>query len=77
MPRGMQDCQHVSVMFVPMPCYIQDCQHVLLVLVLMPCGIQDCVYGAIALQGADQGLCFLTSAAHDSWSRPCQHYVHA
>ncbi len=43
----------------------------------MSCGMQDCVHGASALQGADQGVCFLSSAAHDSWSCPCQHYVHA
>ena len=43
----------------------------------MPCDIQDCVYGATALQRTNQGVCFLTSAAHDPWSRPCQHHVHA
>jgi hypothetical protein len=51
--------------------------HVSVMLTLMPCGTQDCVHGASAIQRTDQGVCFLTSAAHDSWSRPCQHHVHA
>lgn len=39
--------------------------------------LQGGLHGTLALQGADQGLCLITSTAHDTWSCFSQYPVHA
>lgn len=39
--------------------------------------MQNCVHGTSGLQRADQGVCFIPSAAHDSRSSVGQHHVYA
>ena len=67
-------------------CTYQNCHHkfdmtdnVEACMLYMTCflAMQNCVHGTSGLQSADQGVCFIPSAAHDSRSTFGQHHVHA